>query len=523
MKYFLLKERNTKVKMNNISEIKIGSIISFLTVFINIILGLVYTPWTLKVIGTSEYGIYTLTSSLISIFLLDFGMSAAVARFISNYRAQNKQENIDSFVGLSTKFYLILCGLIAIILSAISIFIDKVYVGLTIEELFKFKIVFVINAVFIVLSFPVNICNGILTAYEKFVWLKGSDIINKVGTVIITVTVLLFGGGLYSLVFINGLLNFLTFIAKVIIIKKVTSVKISFKKDKDISFKEIFSFSVWSTVNSLSQQMNINLMPSILGMTTNTLSITVYGFARTIEGYVYNITQAINGLFMPTVSRIIVGKDDARDTLPLMIKVGRLNQSVISLLIMGLILLGEEFVGLWIGDGYEILYPCILLMTLNYLISSSQQIAGTSITVMNKLKYTSLINVISSIIVFVLSYFCSIEYEVIGVCTVILLGNIVKIVSANIVYKNVLHIDLSCFFWNCHLKLLPGIISSFFASGIVLHYFSVFGSGLIGWFLFGVRVFIVCIVYFILMWLLAWNEYEKGLILSIFRFGKRKR
>ena len=71
--------------------------------------------------------------------------------------------------------------------------------------------------------------------------------------------------------------------------------------------------------------------------------------------------------------------------------------------------------------------------------SSSQQIAGTSITVMNKLKYTSLINVISSIIVFVLSYFCSIEYEVIGVCSVILLGNIVKIVGANIVYKNVLH------------------------------------------------------------------------------------
>ncbi len=178
MKYFLLKERNTKVKMNNISEIKIGSAISFLTVFINIILGLVYTPWTLKVIGTSEYGIYTLTSSLISIFLLDFGMSAAVARFISNYRAQNKQENIDSFVGLSTKFYLILCGLIAIILSVIFIFIDKAYVGLTIEELFKFKIVFVINAVFIVLSFPVNICNGILTAYEKFVWLKGSDILD---------------------------------------------------------------------------------------------------------------------------------------------------------------------------------------------------------------------------------------------------------------------------------------------------------------------------------------------------------
>ena len=56
--------------MNKISEIKIGALISYLTIVVNIVLGLVYTPWTLKVIGSSDYGLYTLTSSLISIFLL---------------------------------------------------------------------------------------------------------------------------------------------------------------------------------------------------------------------------------------------------------------------------------------------------------------------------------------------------------------------------------------------------------------------------------------------------------------------
>ena len=48
-------------------------------------------------------------------------------------------------------------------------------------------------------------------------------------------------------------------------------------------------------------------------MVANTMAITLYGFANVIEGYVFTITQAINGLFMPKVSRDIVEENDARN------------------------------------------------------------------------------------------------------------------------------------------------------------------------------------------------------------------
>lgn len=497
--------------MNKISEIKIGALISYLTIVINIVLGLVYTPWTLKVIGSSDYGLYTLTSSLISIFLLDFGMSAAVARYISNFRAQKKQSSINAFVGLSVKFYAILCVLLSVVLLIIFLTIDSIYGGLTYNELFRFKIVFVINALFIILSFPVNICNGILNSYEKFIWLKSADILNKIGTVIITIVVLLSGGGLYALVFINGLLNLLTFVIKIIIVHLKTPVKISFEKDSSVSLKDIFTFSAWSTVNSLSQQMTTNLIPTVLGMTTSTLSITIYGFARTIEGYVYNITQAINGLFMPTVSRIIVEKEDAKEVLPLMVKVGRINQSVINLLMIGFIVLGDEFVKLWVGEEYIILYPSILLLILPYIISASQQIAGTSIVVLNKLKYISNINISVSCVSLLIAYFVSVPYGAVGVCTVVFVGLLVKAFCENIVYVRILKIDIIHFFKECHFKMLPGfilcLIISFFADKIIY-------VENIGWISFFIKVVVISIIYLICMWLIAWNEYEKNLIKS---------
>lgn len=505
------------------NEIKAGSIISYLTVAINILLGLIYTPWTLDVIGSSEYGIYTLTSSLISIFLLDFGMSAAVARFISRFRVKNDQESINRFATMSAQFYLILCGIITVVLVFVFFFLGDIYDALTYDELEKLRAVFLINALFIVLSFPVNVCNGILTAYEKFIFLKSADIINKLGTVLITVIVLLRGGGLFALVFINGLLNFITFIVKLIMVYRVTPVRISFNKSKAISFKSLMSFSAWSTVNSVSQQLTTNLMPSILGMTSNTLAITIYGFARTIEGYVYTITQAINGLFLPTVSRLIADDEDARKTLPLMIRVGRLNHSVITLLLIGFLVLGQEFVNLWVGREYAVLYPCIMLLICPYYISASQQIAMTSIVVLNKLRYTSINSIVTSSICLLVAYFVSDDYGALGVCAVTSAGIFTRLLLANIIYKRVIKIDVFRFFFNCHLRMLLGNVLSLGGSFICVKLVSKYVITDVNWLTFFVKAGIISVIYVICMWLTAWNKEEKTMILSLLRIRSKNR
>lgn len=505
--------------MNNSSEkqIKVGSIISYISIALNIVLGLIYTPWILHAVGSSDYGLYTLASSLIALFLMDFGMSAAVTRFLSNYRAQNNQAGVDAFIGLAVKFFGLICIIIAVVLAIVYANIEIIYCNLTPVELVLFKKVFITTSLFVVSCFPVNVCNGILNAYEEYIWLKGIDIVNRVGTVVITIIVLLLDGGILSLIVVNGLCNLVSFVLKIVICKAKTPVHVSFSKDEEMSLKDIFSFSAWTMVGSIAQQMIFNLIPSVLAMVANTMAITLYGFANVIEGYVFTITQAINGLFMPKVSRDIVEDNDARNVLPLMIKVGRINQSVITLLLIGLTVLGKEFIHLWVGNEYSSLYSCILLLAYPYYISASQQIANTSISVLNKVKYYAFINMVTGLFNLICSYFVCQFFGVVGVCAVTGGAFVLRIILLNIVYVKSLHIDIIMFFKECQLKMIPATLIILALSWIIVKIFPLSAEGIVGWGFFGIKVLIICVIYVAVMWLLGWNSFEKQLLNSLLR------
>lgn len=66
-----------KIKNDKNIQIKVGGILSYVSIFINILAGLIYTPWMIQEIGPSQYGLFTLANSLISLFLIDFGLSSA--------------------------------------------------------------------------------------------------------------------------------------------------------------------------------------------------------------------------------------------------------------------------------------------------------------------------------------------------------------------------------------------------------------------------------------------------------------
>lgn len=130
------------------NQIKTGAIISYVALFLNIIIGLLYTPWMINAIGKADYGLYTLAMSVISLFVFDFGLGSAITRFVSKYLAESRQDKVDSLLGLVFKLYLIGDFVILIVLSGIYFLIPSMYQGLTLEEMSSFKIVYLISSFF---------------------------------------------------------------------------------------------------------------------------------------------------------------------------------------------------------------------------------------------------------------------------------------------------------------------------------------------------------------------------------------
>ena len=76
--------------MNKSSQIKLGALISYLQMALGIVVGLVYTPVMIRLLGKSEYGLYNTVSSVISMLsLLNLGFNSGYIRYYSKYTKED--------------------------------------------------------------------------------------------------------------------------------------------------------------------------------------------------------------------------------------------------------------------------------------------------------------------------------------------------------------------------------------------------------------------------------------------------
>lgn len=496
--------------MNSKKQIGLGAIISYVAIIVNIVVGLIYTPWMVKQIGQSQYGIYTLANSLITLFLIDFGLSSATARFVSNYHAAGEEERVDNFLGIVYKFYAIVDAVIFVVLFVLYFFIDKIYINLTAEELKQFKVVYIIAASFNLVNLPFVTQNGILTAYEKFIQLKLADLIYRLFVVGLTVFVLLEGWGLYALVGANAVAGLLIIIYKQIIIKTTTTVRVNFRHSDRKMMKSIFAFSFWTTVLTLAARLIFNITPTILGIVTDSAAIAVFGIVTTIEGYSYTITTAINGMFMPTISKIYTTEENVGEhIMPLMIKVGRFQFALNGLIVVGFALVGKSFINLWVGVDYADAYYGILIVIIPGILFNSLQVGNTAMTVTNKVKIQAIISLISGGVNVAVSFIISRYYGVIGACVSICIAYIIRFILYVIVDQKVMKFDMKQFAIHCYLRMTPVVLITL-GLGLLLNYFVADA----GWVRLLIKAVVIVCVYLITVFLFGITQQERKAVFS---------
>ena len=112
-----------------VNQLKAGVVISYINLFASSIIPLLYTPIMLSLLGQAEYGLYSLSSSVISyLTLLTLGFGSTIVRYLSKYRAEGKRKEEGQIFG----FFLVLyCGL------AILVLLCAVFIANNVELIFQ--------------------------------------------------------------------------------------------------------------------------------------------------------------------------------------------------------------------------------------------------------------------------------------------------------------------------------------------------------------------------------------------------
>ncbi len=494
-------------------QIKYGAIISYFSIGFNIIAGLIYTPWMVKQIGVSDFGLYTLVTAFLTYFLIDFGLGSSIARFIAKYRAEGKAEKIESLLGITIRIYLYIDTIIIITLFILYFFLSDIFKELNTQEIEKFKIIYCIAGFFSVVSFPLMPVQGAMIAYEKFIIDKIADLAQKALVIISMVVALLLGYGLFALVLVNGFIGFGIKIYKFFFLKRNELIKINLKNFDKPLVKELLQMSVIIFIIAIADRFLMTLPPTILGIFSGTQEIAVFGIARTLEGYTWTIAMALNGLFLPKLTRMITEKYDGWEITSLMINVGRFQILIIGMIITGIIVLGKSFILLWMGPAFKHSYFVSLLIIVPMIITSTQEIASTLILVVNKLKYKAILFITASVISVIIGCILAPSLGAIGtamgICTALLLSHII---GMNIVYSRVLKLDITGFFKSVHLKMLWPMAVAGILSVLIQKYYPIYS-----WKTFIVSGTFFVIVYSGLMWIFVMNSLEKELVKGLLR------
>ena len=194
------------------NQLKAGAALNYIVIILNMLVVLIYTPYMLRMMGQSEYGLYSLVASVIAyLTVLDLGLGNAVIRYTAKFRAEGKTRDQYEMFGMFLILYIII-GLIAFV-AGMGLYynVDNMFGStMTPIELDHARIMMLILVINLAVTFPMSIFGSIINAYEHFVFPKVLNIARVILNTVIMIVLLHLGYKAIAMVILQTIFNLTT-------------------------------------------------------------------------------------------------------------------------------------------------------------------------------------------------------------------------------------------------------------------------------------------------------------------------
>lgn len=491
------------------NELKLGAILSYMVIGLNMIVAIVYTPILTRSLGQSEYGLYSLVSSIISyLTILDLGFGNAIIIYTTRYRVKKQKEEEEKLHGMFFKIYTVI-GIIAGIIGVILYFnVSNIFGNsMSIEEIKKAKTLMLILTFNLVVTFPFSIFTSIITAYEKFVFSKVVNIIRIILTPIIMIPLLLNGFKSVTLVVVITVLNIGTLLLNMIYCFKKIKIKMRFGKIDFKLLREIFIYSFFIFLNTIIDKINWSIDQFILGAIRGTVEVAIYSLAAQVNTLYLNFSTAISGIMLPKITKMITSGEDSSEIDKLFIKVGRLQFLLLSLIVTGFVMFGKQFMIFWGGQEYVKAYEvgCVLIIPVT--IPLIQNLGISILQAKNKHRFRTIVLFTIAILNVIVSVPLAKQYGAMGSAIGTALGIIIgPTLIMNWYYKAKVGINIKEF-WKNIIKMVIPIVILFLIADFIIQFIDITKI-----FNMGIAIIIYTMIFGVVAWEFIMNQYEKNLI-----------
>ncbi|CEN43375.1 Polysaccharide biosynthesis protein [Capnocytophaga canis] len=497
------------------NQLKKGAILSYLNIILTNVVGLVLTPFIIRSLGDSEYGLYTLIGAFVGyLSIMDLGLNNTIVRYVAKYRAENNKKKEEDFLGTSLMMYGGISLIVMIFGLSLYSNIENIF-GETLnpEQISKAKLMMLLLVFNLMVSIPGGSFAAICNAYEHFVFPRAMNVIKYVLRSVLVITVLYQGADSVGLVLLDTILNVFFILISYFYVKNNLKIIFRFHKMNKRFIFEIFSYSMWIFLFAVTEQILWKGGQFIIGTKSDPSQVGIYAIGIVLGSYYAAFSGAISNLFLPKAIQMIVKKTSSIELTFQMTKIARFSLFSLMLIFIEFLLLGRQFVSLWVGKNYIESYYIAVIVMIGYTTPLIQKFANSILEAKNLFKYNALIYLGCIVLGMLSSLFLVEKFGVIGVISGIATGWIIAQIIMNVFFVKKLGLDIILFF-----KLTAkGLVFVFVLTLVVSFLITQIVLFKVGWLDFMIKAVLIGIVYICSLYTIGMNTQEKGMIVSLIK------
>ena len=493
------------------SQIKIGAILSYLSMGLSTVISLVYTPIMIQRLGDSEFGVYQTVLPIISYLnLLSFGLGSAYIRYYSRAKSADDKAGMAKLNGMFFLTYAVLGTLVlgigfllaghGEIIFGKKLTADEVALG---EKLLR---IMTVNAA---LTFPISVFESHVTINEEYIFQKVVALGRQVLNPLIMIPLLILGYRSVTLTVVSLIFTAVSGVMSIAFCLVKLKMPFSFRHYDFKLMREMVGFTAFVFIGIVVDNLNWSVDRLLLAWIHGTTAVTVYTVAAQLNVYYQSFATAISNLLIPRVNRIVAEDRPIRELDRLFIRVGRLQFIFLGCIFWGFVAVGRTFVVLWGGDAkFEVDYAVTLLLFGATLWANIQMLGYEILRAKNMHKFSSLVYLIIALANIVLSIPLCMKWGVLGAAIGTAIATGAGMLIMNRYYRYRVGLDIPRF-WLRIRHLVPAMLLPGLAAILAAVLLRPTGYGQIA--------LVLCVfvaVYGGSMWLFGLDKYERELFSS---------
>ena len=406
------------VNLSGGSNRQIGVIVSYVYSAVQIIVQLLYVPILLNGIGQSEYGLYQFVGSIMSyLTIINTVLAAGVTKYYSKAFIEGDKTLMENTLAIAKRLYWIISAIAVAVIALVGTIVVRAYANsFTTAQLNEMSLMFTVLAADMVVVMNNTISIAAITANERFVFLRLTQLMTAVCQPVLVIVLMRFWPSALMVTLMTFSANLLCAILQRLFAQNVLKTGYTLHYFDKKLVRDLLLFSSTVVLVSLSDQVFWKSGQLILGFFYGADTIAVFAIGAQIYSVYMVLGTTVASVFLPRVTDLVLHSNNKSDALSaLFIKVGRISFYVSFLVLVGFAIFGKEFIRLWAGEAYGDAYLVALIVMVPFTIDIIQNLGLTILQVVDKYQFRGYMNMSIAVVNVLVSIPLAQRYGCVGV------------------------------------------------------------------------------------------------------------